>query len=504
MNTKLSKNLEANIKYIENAFKDCDDIVKRKFAIGENSDIWVYMIYTDNIVKSDVIEESILTNLMNRAEITSKSLDGMLVRLNDEAISIGEMKEVFTYEDVFNAVLLGDTALLMDGNDDALIASTKGWPTRGVQKAETEVVVQGPKDSFNESASTNIVLVRRRIRDTRLKVKRKKIGTRSKTDVAVMYMEDIVRDDVLKETMDRLNGIDVDAILDSGYIEQLIEKDWLSPFPQMQMTERPDKAASAVLEGRVVVIVDNSPFVIMIPATLNTFFQSAEDYYDRWEIMSFLRIIRFFAAFVAVTLPGIYIALTVYHPSMIPTNLALKIAGAREQVPFPAVVEVLIMEFAFELLREAGIRLPAPVSSTIGIVGGIIIGQAAVEAGIVGPIVVIVAALTGICTFVIPNTSLVSGLRLCKYLIIFMSSIFGLYGVWLGIIILLIHLAGLKSFGIPYLYPFCSGGVNEYSDLKDSIIRFPTFMMKKRPIFANPNHSIRMSEKNKKNKQGDK
>lgn len=487
---QISKNLEQNITVIENAFQDCGDIVKRRFYVGEKKDIAVYMVYTDNIVNGSAIEESILTNIMNRCRIDGKK-EGMLKRLNEEVIAIGEMQEVNTFQEIFDAVLLGDTILLMDGNDIALQASTKGFPSRGVSEAKTEVVVQGPKDAFTEVGATNIVLIRRRIRDTKLKVKRTKVGQRSKTDVAIMYMEDIVRKEVLQEVENKINAIDIDVILDSGYIDQLLENSWLSPFPQLQMTERPDKAASALLEGRIVLVIDNTPFVVMVPATLNVFFQAAEDYYDRWEIMSFIRLIRYCAGFLAVALPGLYIALTVFHPSMLPTNLALKIAETRQNIPFPAVGEILIMEIAFELLREAGIRLPSPVSSTIGIVGGIIIGQAAVEAGIVSPVVVIVSALTGICTFVIPNVALVSGLRLAKYIVLIFSAVLGLYGFWLALILLLIHMASLKSFHIPFLYPFCSASVNHYNDLEDSIFRLPLWFMRKRPIFSNRYHRQR-------------
>ena len=487
---QISKNLEKNITIIENAFQNCGDIVKRRFFVGEKKDIAVYMIYTDNIVNGSAIEESILTNIMNRCRIDGKK-EGMLKRLNEEVIAIGEMNEVKTFQEIFDAVLLGDTILLMDENDIALQASTKGFPSRGVSEAKTEVVVQGPKDAFTEIGATNIVLIRRRIRDTKLKVKRTKVGKRSKTDVAILYMEDIVRKEILQEVEYRINQIDIDVILDSGYIDQLLENRWLSPFPQLQMTERPDKAASALLEGRVVIVIDNTPFVVIAPATLNVFFQASEDYYDRWEIMSFIRLIRYCAGFLAVALPGLYIALTVFHPSMLPTNLALKIAETRQNIPFPAVGEILIMELAFELLREAGIRLPSPVSSTIGIVGGIIIGQAAVEAGIVSPSVVIVSALTGICTFVIPNIALVSGLRLTKYIVLIFSAFLGLYGFWLALILMLIHMASLKSFHIPFLYPFCSASINDYNDLEDSIFRLPLWFMKKRPIFSNDKHRQR-------------
>ena len=278
---------------------------------------------------------------------------------------------------------------------------------------------------------------------------------------------------------------------DSGYMEQLLEKRQYSPFPQLQMTERPDKTASALLEGRIALLVDNTPYALLLPSTLNTFFQAAEDYYDRWEIMSFIRLIRYAAALLAVALPGLYIAFSVYHPQLMPTALALKVAATRQAIPFSVVGEVLIMELAFELLREAGIRLPSPVSSTIGIVGGIIIGSAAVEAGLVSPAVVIVSALTGICSFVIPNISIVSGLRISKYLVIFLAAVLGLFGVWAALLLLLAHLASLTSYGIPYLYPFCSSSVNDDTDWEDSILRLPLSKMKRRPIFAKPDGRAR-------------
>ena len=478
---QISRDLEKNMAAIREAFRDCGDIIMRDLRIrGDEGRL--FLIYTDNIVNGDAIHDFIMTNVMARRELPGAELQSLM----EEAIAIGEMTKITTLEEVYDAVLLGDTAILMDGDDFALQASTKGFPSRGVNKAETEVVVQGPKDAFTEVMATNIVLTRRRIRDTRLKLKRKKAGKRSKTDIGLMYMEDLVRPELLQKIETQIDRMDLDHLPDSGYAEQLLEQRQFSPFPQLQMTERPDKTASALLEGRVALLVDNTPYAILLPATLNTFFQAAEDYYDRWEIMSFIRLIRFGAAFLAVTLPGLYIAFSVYHPQLMPTALALKVAATRAAIPFSVIGEVLIMELAFELLREAGIRLPSPVSSTIGIVGGIIIGSAAVDAGIVSPAVVIVSALTGICTFVIPNVSVVSGLRISKYLVILLASVFGIFGVWAALLLLLAHLASLTSYGIPYLYPFCSSSVNDDMDWEDSIFRLPLSKMKCRPIFTRP------------------
>lgn len=479
---QLTKSLEQNMTAIDEALRDCGDIVRREFRVGGGGRL--VMLYADNFVDLEALRESILETVM--LEYRSPQPKGILEALLEEAIAISEVKKITTVAEICDAVFWGDTVLLMDGDDFALQATTKQFPNRGISKAETEVVVQGPKDAFMEVMAFNIVLTRRRIRDPKLKLKRKKAGNRTKTDIALMYMEDLVRPEVLAQVEKQLDAMHIAGLLDSGSMEQLLERRKYSPFPQLQMTERPDKTASALLEGRVVLLADNTPYAILLPATLNTFFQAAEDYYERWEIMSFIRLIRYAAAFFAVALPGLYIAFAVYHPQLMPTALALKVASTRGAIPFSVIGEVLIMELAFELLREAGIRLPSPVSSTIGIVGGIIIGSAAVEAGIVSPVVVIVAALTGICTFVIPNVSIVSGLRISKYLVILLASVFGLFGVWAALLLLLGHLAGLTSYGIPYLYPYCSSSINNDRDWEDSIFRLPLSKGSGRPIFARP------------------
>ncbi|MDE6181705.1 MAG: spore germination protein [Eubacteriales bacterium] len=413
--------------------------------------------------------------------------------IQEGSMPTADLFEETDFEKAIDEVLVGNTVIFVDGFEKCIILSTKGFPKRGVSNADTEVVVQGSKEAFTETFRVNSVLIRRRIRDTNLKLKQMRIGRRSQTDIGIMYMQDLVRPEILDEVLKRLKKIDIDAILDSGYIEQFIEDDYLSPFPQMQMTERPDKVASALLEGRVAILVDNTPFVIIVPTVLASFYQSAEDYYQRWGIMSFIRIIRYIAGVIAVCLPGLYIATAIYHPSMIPMELIIKMSDARKTVPIPAVLEVILMEIAFETLREAGIRLPQAIGSTLGIVGGIIIGQAAVEAGLVSPIVVIVISLTAICSFAIPNIALVSGYRITKYFIILMASLLGIFGFWIGLLVCLIHLVTLKSFGIPYLYPFVSSGVFGLKDIKDTFLKLPIFMLKKRPIFTRKGQRTRMN-----------
>ena len=299
----VSKSLNENKNILESAFRDCGDVIIRTFLAGPDKDMKMMIVYVDNMINKTVTEDLIMTNLMTRTRVRADV--NILDKLKNEAISIGEIKEENDFDNIFTSILLGDTAIFADKDDKALIASTKGWPTRGVPKVENEVVVQGPKDAFGEAINFNIVLMRRRIRDTGLKVIRLRCGRRSKTDIAVMYIEGIARDEIVKRVIESIKKIDVDAVIDGGYIEQLTEKKWWSPFPQVQMTERPDKAAAAILEGRVVAAVDNSPLALLLPSTLNTFFQAAEDYYDRWQIMSFIRLIRYAAAFLALALPGL-------------------------------------------------------------------------------------------------------------------------------------------------------------------------------------------------------
>jgi len=495
----ISPSLDHNILTFENAFTNCGDLVKRKIPLGANNETSIYIAYLDMMVDRVMVEGSIVNRIMllfRKSSLSPSDLkENIFDYLKNKGITTADLQESYDHQEVNTAVLSGDTVLFIDGVAKAILISTKGFPNRGVQAAETEVVIQGSKEAFTEGFRFNTALIRRRIRDTNLKIKQMKIGRCSKTDVALVYMDNIVRKDILKEAESRLNNIDIDAILDSGYIEQLIEDNWLSPFPQNQVTERPDKAAAAILEGRIVIVVDNSPFVLIIPATLNCYYQATEDYAQRWQIASLIRILRFIAGAIAACLPGLYIAVAVYHPSMLPTLLIFKMAGARQMVPFPAVVEILLMELTFELLREAGIRLPGPIGGTLGIVGGLIIGQAAVEAGLVSPIVVIVVALTGISGFAIPHFSLVTGFRLMKFFVIILSSLLGLLGFWLSIFIILIHLTSLKSFGIPYLSPYVGSGMNDRTEIRDSILRFPLFMMIRRPFFADPGNAQRMNPK---------
>jgi len=492
----LSASLDDNIKKFEELFTDCGDFTCRKFPIGVHKDIWIYVAYIDMLVNRETLDNQVINPLMKFLWKSPPNFEiqpeNPLAALTDSGITTADISQADDLNAAAIAILSGDTVLMTEGSPYALVISTKGWPSRGIPTTENEVAVQGSKDAFSESFRMNTMLIRRRIKDTKLKCRQFVVGERTKSNVALMYLEDLARPSILNDAVKRIQNIEIDGILDIGYIEQLTEDDWRSPFPLSQTTERPDMASAAILEGRIVIVTDNSPFVMIIPATMNTFFQASEDYYQSWQITSFVRLLRFVAGIMAITLPGLYISVAVYHPSMIPMLLLFKIAGARQAVPFPALFEILLMDLAFELLREAGIRLPHQIGSAIGVVGGLIIGQSAVEAGLVSPFVLIVVALTAIAGFAIPHIKMVNSFRLTKYVILFFSSILGLLGFWIGTLIILIHLVSLKSYGFPYLFPFVSGDVNGYSDLKDTIFRFPLFTMKKRPIFARPDDPFRV------------
>ena len=501
----ISKSLKDNIAHIEKIFDKCGDVVKRELPIGLKNQFHIYIVYIDLLIDTNVIDEQIIYSLKTNESYLFDKNNAVKENLLDSVKNIGidkfDVSEESDMSQVEFGILCGDTAIFIDGEEKVILASSKSFPNRGVQNADSEVVVQGAKESFSEVFRINTALIRRRIRDTNLKIEQVLIGRKSKTNVAIIYLDDLVRKNILQEVLDRIDNIDIDAIFDIGYIEQLIEDNFFSPFPQGQITERPDKAASAVLEGRIGIIVDNSPYVLLVPSTLNVFFQSSEDYYQRWEIASFTRILRFIGGFLAIALPGIYIATSTYHPSMIPMELLFRMSKARKDIPFPAIFEIIMMELIFELLREAGIRLPKAVGTTLGIVGGLIIGQTAVEVGIVSPTVVIIISITAIAGFAIPNYSLVAGFRLVKYFTLICSSLLGILGFWLSLIIVILHLVSLKSFGLPYMYPFVSGHINEYKDLQDTIIRPPIFKLKFRPIFANPKNIKRIDNEKFENRR---
>ena len=477
--TKITKNLRENIAQSERYLRDCADIKKKEIQIGKHHDVKGYLLFIEVTVGSSFSELGrTLKSMMDKEKYE-------VIRSFDEnALGIADATFFETIEEAVNGLFTGDAVLFVEGCEKAVKIPDKGYPAMGVGEADSEKVIRGSNEGFSDAVKQNAALIRKRIRSPYVKVKECNAGVRSHTKVYLMYMEGIVYPNLIEEVEKRLDSFVIDGVLDSGVIEQLTEEKWYSPFPQFQTTERPDRAAMAILEGRVIVMSDNSPVALILPTDYNSFIKTSDDYYNRWEIASFGRILRYLASFFAMTLPGFYLAVVNFHTQILPTTLLLSFAEARQGVPFPAVVEVLIMEISFELLREAGVRLPGAMGNTIGIVGGLIIGQAAVEANLVSPIVVIVVSFTALCSFAIPNEEFATAFRILKFGFILLCAWLGYFGLLFGLIGVLIHLAHLKSFGIPYLMPFVGADLNDYEDERDFLWRYPMHKLRKRPIYA--------------------
>ena len=364
------------------------------------------------------------------------------------------------------------------------MVDAKGFPQRSVSNSENEVVLRGPQEAFTEPLRVNTALIRRRLRTDQLKFEEFILGRYTQTTVELVYLEGVANDNIIAEVRRRLDNIkNVDSILDGSCVEQYIEDAPFSVFPQLQYTERPDKVAASLLEGRVALVIDGSPNVLLLPLMFIQLLQSPEDYYNRVVSGTFMRWIRYMGLLIAATLPSLYVAITSYHPEMLPLSLLLSIATAREGVPFPAFVEALIMELSFELLREASIRLPGAIGNTIGIVGALVIGEAAVSAHLVAPQMVIVVAITAIGSFTVPSVEASYPIRLIRFPLMLLAAAFGLYGVMLGLLAVLVHLVNLRSFGFPYLEPLAPLKLNE---LRDVLVRAPRWLMMLRPQFREP------------------
>lgn len=496
MTTPISTDLQKNIQAFEKIFSDCADIKRRTMRLGKNAGTSCFIAYVEVAVGNMLLEQSVLGRLLNT--LWGMPEEQILSYLRTNSMGISDVTEYETMEEAATGMLTGDAIFFIDGYDRALKIKDKGYPNMGVKETESEKVIRGSNEGFAESIKVNTALIRKRLRTPGVKVRESFAGQRSHTNVDLVYMEDLIHPSLLENIENRLKDFEIDGVGDSGIIEQLTEGNWYSPFPQFQTTQRPDRAAMAILEGRIVLLTDNSPVALIFPTGYNSFIQTSDDYYSRWEIASFTRVLRYIASFLAMALPGLYLAVTNFHTQILPADLLLSFAAARQGVPFPAVVEVILMELAFELLREAGVRLPGPMGNTIGIVGGLIIGQAAVDANIVSPIVVIVVALTALCSFAVPNEEFATAFRLLKFVFIFLCGWMGFFGFLLGLLGVLVHLSHLESFGIPYLMPFVGPDLNDYQDERDTLLRLPLRFLRRRPVYTREGARIRMKTTGKK------
>ena len=447
---QLTTDLEQNEMVLKHIFENSSDLVYRKVRI-EGQLRWT-IIYFATLVEEKVVNEHILEPLLsgvNQYEWPSRELDSLDVPL----ITVGKTMVSAKVNDIVLKLLNGYAAILMAGNHYALIAEVMGTTKRALEEPASEPIIRGPKDGFIENIGTNIGLIRSRLKTPKLKMEAMTIGELSQTYVVITYIAGIVTESVLEEVRTKLSQIQTEAILESGYIEEFIEDHSFSPFPQVHSTERPDVVVAGLLEGKVAILTDTTPFALLAPMTFWSGLQASEDYYLRKPIATFIRWIRILFIIFAVFAPPLYVAITTFHQEMIPTNLVLSIASSREEVPFPAVIEALFTEVVFEALREAGIRLPKQLGSAISIIGALVIGQSAVAAGIISAPVVIIVSITGIAAFTIPRYSFANGIRLLRFPMLILAGTLGLYGIVLGFLGIVIHVTALRSFGVPYFSP---------------------------------------------------
>lgn len=476
----------------ENIFASLDvnsDYIKMKYNLLINSDIITrefilnargkqhkaLLLYIDGMVDSQSLNDFVLQPLMMRNK--NNLFDGDQNRIISEAVSNNitvrkvkkfdladyiesclipqnNIEKTNSFDEIFSGVNSGNCALFVDTLNIAFNIDIKGFKQRNIDKPQNEIVIKGPHEAFVENIRTNTSLLRRFSNNEDLVIESLEVGTMTKTKCAVCYMQNIANNDLIAEIKYRINNLDVDSILSIGQLEQLISDNNSLGLPRAISTERPDNAVQHILEGRVVVLLNGSPFALILPAIMIDFLTSPEDRNLKTIFSNFLRAIRILAAFFALLLPGLYVSVTSFHIEILPTELLYSILAARESVPFPVIFEILIMEISFEIIREASLRVPSPIGTTIGIVGGLVVGQAAVSAGIVSPILIIIVAITALSSFAIPDYTFSFHLRVFRFLFVFLGYAAGFLGIGIGLFVYLSIICDMESFGVSYSVPY--------------------------------------------------
>ena len=475
---KLDNNIEKIFETINNMNGKSSDIVTR---LLEKNNKKIGYIYLESVSSDDKI-----SNFLNKAIVNmdkKKTFDSFFNLIKNSLFN-SKVKSIKTYEDLFYHLASGFTVIVIDKYDKAIVVETRQKLDRGVTESTSETITRGPKDSFTENHNMNLGLIRKRIKDPNLWYKEVKVGIRTKSKVTVAFIKDIVPNYKVKKIIDDLNKIDIDAVIDTGYIRELLEKKQKSVFPKVISTERPDMACTSLLNGKIVILVENSPFVIILPAVLTDFFHSPEDNYQKPFNVSFSRILRAICFFLALLTPALYIALMTFNQEIIPDQLLISLAIQRDGVPFPTAIEVLLFVLTFEVLREADIHSPSFSGSAMNVVGALILGDAAVAAGIVSPIVIIIVAATSICELVFYDVDIIDAIREWRLLFILAATFMGLIGFVIIFIIFIAKLSSLECLGTPYLTPF---GPLNIKSLKDSLIRVSRKKLRKRPEYLTNN-----------------
>lgn len=472
-----------NAKRIRGEMSKSSDIVFRDFVLRAKEEIQCTLCLVDGMVDKNLLDNHVLRILMVESlndpdfqRMTYSNVHEVLLKL---LTPINEISKVKKMGQAIDAILSGFALLLIGDTEEAIVVGVRLAPGRSISEPQTESTIRGPKEGFNEAMRFSTALLRKRIKHPSFRLVSMKIGDLTKTDVTIAYIENLASPDVVSEVIRRLSRIKTASLASGDVLEEFIEDFPYSPFPQIYHTERPDIVAANLLEGRIAIIVDGTPTVLIVPVTLVGFMQVNEDYYERAMIVVLIRFIRYLGAIVAVMAPSIYIAVTTFHQELLPTSLAMSIAAGREATPFPALIEALLMLFVLEILQEAGLRLPKPIGQTIGIVGALVIGDAAVKASLVSPIMVIVIGITAVSSYAIPAYDLAIAVRLTRFPLMILAGTTGFLGIGIGLYAGLIHLLSLRSFGMPYLSPIAPFRIRAF--LQDTFVRAPWWAMKRRP-----------------------
>lgn len=489
----LSQSLQNNLNIIKAKFGESSDLIIREFTFGKDRSggVRAALIFLDGLANLPMINDSIIKPLMHDSRLSHAEESANISSMNeirDRLLAVGEVKTVYTYNEVTEACLSGDAVFMAESFCKALDIGAKGWEKRAVTEPPSETAIRGPREGFTENLRTNTSMIRRKIKDPALKIHAAVIGRRTHTQINILYIDGIADPDLVREVEHRLKKIDTDAILATGYVEQYIEDSTFTVFPTIWCSEKPDAVAGKLLEGRVAVAVDGAPFVMTVPMLFIENFQSAEDYITRSYYATLMRILRLIAFLISLFAPALYIALATYHQELIPTTLLFTMAAASEGTPFPASVEIGVMLLIFLILREAGIRMPRPIGQTVSIVGALVMGEAAVQAGIVGAPVVIIVAMTAVSGFAIPFVA--DATSILAWFLLLMAATMGSFGITIGTFIILVHLTSLRSFGAHYLAPIAPF---HKVDLKDTAVRVPIWAMRTRPKATNPQNIKRQN-----------
>ncbi len=466
----LGSSLKDNLDKLKADLHNSSDLEIRPIGSQLAPEVPMTAVYIGELTDETTLNEYILRPLMSTILRTEARNEKLVHIILERVVEVGAAYITTDIDECIQRLLDGYCLLLVQGAACGLLIHISNMEGRQVSEPTAETVLRGPQQSFNENIGTNINLVRQIIRSPSLHIDSLQVGSETRTQVALLYLDDVADPEIVNTIRSRIEALQISSILESGYIESLIQDRIYTPFPTMKNTERPDAIAGGILEGQIAIMVDGSPFVLLAPVTLFQLFHTPEDYYNRFDIASFLRLIRFTAFFISMTLPALYIAVTTFHQEMLPTTLLITLAAQREGIPFPGLVEALLMELTFEVLREAGVRMPRAIGPAISIVGALVLGQAAVDAGIVSAGMVMVVSFTAICNFVIPQLNIAISARLIRFSFMILAGVFGFIGIVSGIITVLIHLAGLESFGMPYMSPIAPF---DWSKMKDNFIRAP-------------------------------